>query len=304
MQRRNFIKQSAIAVSALSLPFIRTHAIAASGSTLPGNIMTQATGFRKSIMWGTVGMEGSVDEKCKAIKAAGFVGIEPNSHMNRQEVIDAMKANGLIASSVCCTTHWNKPLSSPEAAVRQEGIEGAIVALEDAAAYGTDAMLLVVGVVNQDVSYDECWRRSVEGMKKLLPIAKKLKVQICVENVGNKFLLSPLEAVSYVDQFKSPYVRFYFDIGNIISTGWPDQWINLLGNRIARIHIKEYSSKVDDQGRRVRALLSEGEVNWPKVMNTVRKNYKNGWLTTEQGSNRSLEELKDLSDRFDKILQM
>ena len=255
-------------------------------------------------MWGTVGLEGSVSDKCKAIKAAGFVGIEPNSHMDRKEVIDAMKANGLVASSVCCSTHWEKLLTSPDAAIRQASIEGAIVALEDAHAYGTDVVLFVPGRVDENTTYAECWNRSIEGIKKIIPTAKKLNVKICIENVGNRFLLSPLEAAQYVDQFKSPFVKFYFDVGNIMSTGWPEQWINILGARIARIHIKEYSSKVDEQGRRVRALLSEGEVNWPKVMDALRKKYSGGWLTTEQGSNRTLEEMKDLSGRFDKILSL
>lgn len=305
MERRHFIKQTAAVVGgALTFPLVSNKTFAEVRSLGDSLNTGQTAGFKKSIMWGSVGMEGAVSDKCKAIKAAGFAGIEPNSHMDRKEVIDAMKANGLVASSVCCTTHWNKPLTSPDATIRKEGIEGAIIALEDARAYGTDAVLLVVGIVNQDVAYDECWTRSVEAIKTLLPIAEKLNVKICIENVGNKFLLSPLEAVRYVDQFNSPYVQFYFDIGNIMSTGWPEQWITILGHRIARIHIKEYSSKTDEQGRRVRALLTEGEVNWPKVMEAIRKNYQHSWLTTEIGSNRTLEEMKDLNDRLDKIISL
>ena len=91
--------------------------------------------LRKSIMWGTVGMEGSVLDKCRAIKAAGYDGIEPNSHMNRDEVLSAVEQTGLVVSSVCNSEHWSKPLSHPDAAVRQEGIEAMIVAMEDAKAY-------------------------------------------------------------------------------------------------------------------------------------------------------------------------
>jgi len=246
-------------------------------------------------------------DKCKAIKEAGFEGIEPNSHMDRQEVIDAAKATGLAITDVCCSTHWRKPLSHPDAAVRQEGIDGLIVALEDAAAYGTDAILLVPGVVNDTVTYDECWNRSIEGIKKLLPVAEKLKVKICIENVWNNFLLSPLEAVNYVDQFKSPYVKFYFDTGNILMYGWPEQWITILGDRIGRIHIKEFSKKMaDQQGRRTGfgVPLTEGDVNWAKVMEAMRHNYQHVWLATEQPSSKTPEELKDLSERFDKILSM
>jgi len=307
MQRRNFIKKTVTSVATASvLPFIgcsgRKTSVPVSG-TNTGQIFS----FKKSIMWGSVGLEGSVLDKCKAIKEAGFEGIEPNSHMDRQEVINATKETGLAITDVCCSTHWSKPLSHPDANVRQEGIDGTIVALEDAAAYGTDAILLVPGVVNDSVTYDECWNRSVEGIKKLLPVAEKLKVKICVENVWNNFLLSPMEARSYVDQFRSPYLKFYFDCGNILVYGWPEQWINILSDRIGRIHIKEFSKKIADQqgrGAGFRAPLTEGDVNWAKVMKALRHNYQYVWLATEQGNSRTPEDLKDLSGRFDKILSM
>ena len=198
-------------------------------------------------------------------------------------------------------------MTSPDAAVRQQSIEGLIVALEDAHAYGTDAVLVVPGAVSDSISYDDCWKLTVEGVKKILPTAEKLKVNICIENVWNNFLLSPMEAAYYVDQFNSPYVRFYFDCGNICNYGWPEQWIKILGDRIGRIHIKEFSKPIADKegrGAGFGAPLTEGSVNWAKVMEALRNNYKHVWLTTEHGSNRTPEELKDLSERFDKILGM
>jgi len=303
MQRRNFIKNTILAAGALSLPLTGNRTFAGNKTFHPA-----ANNFKKSIMWGSVGIrDASVLDKCKAIKEAGYQGIEPNSHMNRKEVLDATKATGLAITDVCCNTHWNKPLSSPDAAVRQEGIEGMIVALEDAHAYGTDAVLLVPGVVSNTVTYEECWNRSVEGIKKLLPVAERLKVAICVENVWNNFLMSPMEALYYVNQFNSPYVKFYFDCGNIMVYGWPEQWIKILGDRIGRIHIKEFSKqKADKEGRGAgfNVPLTEGDVNWSKVMEVLRNHYNNVWLTTEQGNSRTVEELKDLSGRFDKILNM
>lgn len=303
MQRRDFIKNTLWATGALSLSATNLHAFV----NQPSFQSAQAAGFKKSIMWGTVGMEGSVLEKCKAIKAAGYDGIEPNSHMKREEVLQAMKATGLIASSVCCSTHWEKPLSSSDPAIRKAAVENVIIALEDAKAYGTDAILLVPGVVSESVTYQECWDRSVEGLKKLAPIAEKMKVKICVENVWNNFLLSPVEACNYVDQFKSNYIRFYFDCGNILVYGWPEQWIDTLGSRIGRIHIKEFNKQLaDKQGRweGFKAKLTEGDVNWSKVMEAARKQYKGGWLTTEQGPAGTPEEIKDLCGRLDKILQL
>ena len=261
--------------------------------------------FKKSIMWGTLNVPGTILEKCAAVKEAGYQGIEPNSHMNRQEIIDAVKATGLEVSSVCCALHWSKPLSHPDPAIRQEGIEGVILAMEDAKAYGTDAILLVPGIVNENSHYDDCWNRSIECIKKIVPVAENLKVNICIENVWNKFIMSPMEAIHYMDQCNSEYVKFYLDCGNLLMYGWPEQWIKILGNRLGRIHIKEFSREIAEvEGRRAgfRKPLTEGSVNWEKVMQAARQYYQNVWLTTEIDSGNTIETLKDLSARFDKIL--
>jgi hexulose-6-phosphate isomerase len=304
MLRRNFIKNTLLATGALSVASFDSFASISSGMEI-GNV--SQTALKKSIMWGTVGVEGTVLDKCKAVKAAGFEGIEPNSHMNRNEVLDAMPATGLKASSVCNSKHWNLLLSSPDIEIRKQGMEAQIVAMEDAKAYGTDAVLLVPGRVDENVSYDECWSRATECIKELIPAALEMKVKICIENVWNSFILSPIEARSFVDQFNSPYVGFYFDIGNILVYGWPEQWIKILGDRIGRIHIKEYSKQIGDkQGRSAGfgVQLTEGDVRWKEVIQQIRNSYKGGWLTTEQGSSKTLEELKELNDRFDKILAM
>jgi hexulose-6-phosphate isomerase len=298
MQRRQFIRNTLLASGALSLPL----SVAGNRVLVPSS----ATTFKKSIMWGTIGLKGSVLDKCKAVKKAGYVGVEPNSHMDRKEVLDALKATGLVASGVCCATHWKKQLSDPDAAIRQEGIDGVMVALEDAKAYGTDAVLVVPGSVSAKDGYDQCWERSSDSIRKLLPTAEKLKVKICIENVWNNFLLSPLEACRYVDQFDSVQVGFYFDCGNIMVYGWPEQWIRILGNRIFRIHVKEFSKqKADKEGRWAGfdVKLTDGDINWAKIVEEARKTYHGEWFTTEQGNSQTTEELIDLSGRLDKILR-
>ena len=305
MRRRDFIKNTLLATGALSVASFYSPTAFASEKEI-GPVVSQAT-LKKSIMWETAGLQGSVLDKCKAIKEAGFDGIEPNSHMDRNAVLDAMQATGLKASSVCNSKHWEFRLSHPDKAIRQQGVEAMIVAMEDAKAYSTDAVLLVPGVVNESVSYDDCWKRSTDCIRQLLPVAQDLKVKICVENVWNNFILSPLEACAYVDQFNSPYAGFYFDCGNVLVYGWPEQWIKILGYRIGRIHIKEYSKQIGDkQGRGAGfgVKLTEGDVRWKEVMHQIRNEYVGGWLTTEQGNSRSLEDLKDLSSRLDSIMAM
>src|SRR3989442_91607 len=119
-------------------------------------------------------------------------------------------------------------------------------ALQDAKDLGCPAVLLVPAVVNKKVSYAEAYTRSQVQIPKAVPLAEELGVKIAIENVWNQFLLSPLEAARYVDEFQSPWVGWHFDVGNIITYGWPEQWIRILGKRIQKLHIKEYIRKKRD----------------------------------------------------------
>jgi L-ribulose-5-phosphate 3-epimerase len=261
---------------------------------------------KKGIMWGNIGVGNTIAEKFKAAKEAGFDGVEVYSHLDRNEVLKAREATGLAIPSVCGSLHGKFPLSHPDPAVRAEGLEALKTTIEDAAAYGAETILLVPGRVSQEVSYDDCWHRSVTEIKKVIPLAEKLKVEIAIENVWNNFLLSPMEAAQYVDQFKSRYVTFYFDCGNILFLGWPEQWIRILGKRITKVHFKEYSLKLaDSQGKRAgfNVKLMEGDVNWPAVMKALDEIGYNGWTTLEQPGGNSPEGLKDLRERHVKILQ-
>lgn len=260
--------------------------------------------LKKGIMWGNIGVGKTILEKFQAAKAAGFDGVEVMSHLNREEVLNARAATGLTIPSVCGEMHWKYLLSDPDPAVREKGVEALKLTLQDANAYGADTILLVPGRVTEDVSYDECWTRSVEEIKKVIPLAKELKIRIGIENVWNNFLLSPMEAATYVDQFRSVFVGFYFDCGNILNYGWPEQWIKILRNRIAKVHIKEFSKKLaDSQGRSAgfKVNLTEGDVNWSRVMAALDKIGYAGWTTIEQPGGDTPEGLKDLCTRLGRI---
>jgi len=257
-------------------------------------------------MWGSIGVGETITDKFRAAKAAGFDGVEVYSHLSREEVLKAAKETGLAIPSVCGSLHGKFPLSHPDPDVRKQGLDALQVTIEDAAAYGAATVLLVPGRVSAEVGYDDCWNRSVEEIKKVIPLAEKLKVEIAIENVWNNFLLSPLEAARYVDQFNSSCVKFYFDCGNILFLGWPDQWIKILGSRIAKVHIKEYSTKIaDTQGKRAgfNVKLAEGDVNWAAVMKALDSIGYKGWTTIEQPGGDTPEGLKDLCLRLEKILQ-
>jgi hexulose-6-phosphate isomerase len=261
--------------------------------------------IRKAIMYDTVKIDGPVMARFQAIKTAGFEGVEPNSHMNQTEVLEALKSTGLVAASVCCSTHWKKPLTDPDPAVREEGLNGLRQALRDAKAYGATSVLLVPGVVNKQTSYADAYTRSQAEIRKALPLAQELGVKIAIENVWNQFLLSPLEAARYIDDFQSGSIGWHFDVGNVINYGWPEQWIHILGKRILKLHIKEYSrAKRDKSGPYAgfKVDFFEGDDDWPAVMKALDDVGYHGWAMAEQPGGDSPEGLKKLSDGMERIL--
>src|SRR5438874_2921669 len=292
MKRREFLKSgaTALAMAALAPSAMCAEADLAATTKRP---------IRKAIMWGTVGLKGSVLEKMKAIKEAGFEGTEMMSHMDNDEVLRARDETGLVIPSVCGSHHWGKPLSDPNPNVREEGVEALKQTLRDAKRYGATSVLLVPAVVNKDVSYSDAYVRSQAEIRKAVPLAEELGVKIAIENVWNQFLLSPLEAARYVDEFNSPAVGWHFDVGNVLNTGWPEQWIPVLGKRIQKLHIKEFSRRKRDTEGLVKGFdvpLGEGDNNWPAIMKALDDIGYQGWGIAEQPGGDSPEGLRDISE--------
>ena len=297
MNRRDFLKAGGGAFAAVALAPSRLSAADTPAAARKRKI-------KKAIMYGTVGLKGSVLEKFKAIKEAGFEGVEPMSHMDQDEVVKALEDTGLKAASVCCNTHWNKPVSDPSSEVRAEGVDGLKQALRDAKRYGATSVLFVAAVVKKEVSYADAYKRSQEEIRKTLPLAEELGVKIAIENVWNNFLLSPLEAARYVDEFNSPWVGWHFDIGNVITYGWPEQWIRTLGKRIQKLHIKEFSrEKANKEGlwKGFGVEFLKGDNNWPAVMEALDEIGYDGWGIAEQSGADSAAGMKKLSDEMDRI---
>jgi hexulose-6-phosphate isomerase len=264
--------------------------------------------LRKAIMYATIGVRGSVLEQFRAMKEAGFEGVEPMGGMNREEVIAAFKETGLQAASVCCHSHWEKPLSAPDEATRKIGFDGLLLSLQDAQAYGASSVLLVPGVARDGVTYQQCFERSIVEIKKAIPVARDSGVKIAIENVGNNFIMSPEQAIEYLDAINSEWVGWHFDIGNAGRVGPAENWINLLGKRILKIHVKDFSAKPAAPGARsgARPKLLDGDTNWPAVMNALDRAGYSGWAISEQPSDQasSLETARDLAQRMDKIFAL
>jgi hexulose-6-phosphate isomerase len=219
-----------------------------------------------------------------------------------------LKETGLQAASVCCHTHWAKPLSAPDEATRRYGFDGLVLSLQDAQAYGASSVLLVPGVARDGVTYEQCFERSIAEIKKAIPVARDAGVKIAIENVGNNFIMSPEQAIQYLDAINSEWVGWHFDIGNAGRVGPAEKWINLLGQRIVRIHVKDFSARPAPEGTRAggRPKLLEGDTNWTAVMNALDGAGYSGWAISEQPADQAsdIETTRDLARRMDKIFAL
>ncbi len=247
----------------------------------------------------------TLEEKFRLLKELGFDGVElpsPNS-WTVEEVVRASKSSGLPVHGVVCSEHWASPLNHPDPAVRTKCVEAIREAIRDAKAYGATSVLVVPAVVRKSMSYDEAWTLSRAELLKVIPDAEAAGIDIAFENVWNNFLLSPREAAEYVDSFESPRVGWYLDVGNLVAYGWPEQWIRILGPRVMKVDVKEYSrGKLDKEGRWAGfdVGLLEGDCDWPAVMKALDEIGYEGWMTAEiGGGDRAW--LTDVAARMDRI---
>jgi len=283
--------------------FLRYAAAVTAGTSLLGESMLadgrqKGAKLRKALQLRMLPKELSDADKFKLAKKCGFEGIEASP----MEDINAAQEMGKLSRQAGVRIHsivyggWNAPFSDPKAEVIEKGLAGMRTALRSAKAMGADTVLLVPAVVTENVRYADAYKRSQEHIRKLLPLAEQLGVIIAVENVWNKFLLSPLEFARYVDEFDNPWLKAYFDVGNIIIFGYAQDWIRTLGKRIVKIHLKDFKRK----GYQWTNLL-DGDVNWLEVRRALDEISYDGFLTTElSGGDETY--LTDLAKRIDRII--
>ena len=206
-----------------------------------------------------------------------------------REIAGYAKTQNIGLRSMATGTYWGLSLGSPDAVERDKAIEFTKKYLQAASWLGVENILVVPGAVQVAwdpsrpvVPYQEMWDNSTESLKKLLPLAEKLKVNICIENVWNKFLLSPIEMKYYIDQFNSDFIGSYFDVGNVLPNGFPEHWIAILGKRIKAVHFKNFRGQ--DCGGGLHGFgddLTDGEVNFKQVIAELDKIGFTGPVTAE-----------------------
>ncbi len=288
--RRDFLKTSGMMLAGTALQRASATAGAAEGPTKP---------WRKAFMLGGV-TEGPVLPKFELLKEAGFEGVEltsPNK-LDRAEVLAARDKTGLVIHGVSGAQHWKDTLSDPDPAVVERGLAAIRQEFEDCKAYGGTTVLVVPAVVTKKVSYRDAYTRSQANIRKLIPDAERHGIKIAIEEVWNRFLLSPPEFARYIDEFDSPWVGAYFDVGNVVEYGFPQDWIHELGKRILKIHVKEYA-----KANRFNYPLGEGEIDWPAVRQALVDVGYEGWISAEV-PRKGLSEMKEVVRRMNEVLKM
>ncbi len=296
LNRRQFFQQSSsigLGGIVLGMGTLKSPAALASSANGP---------LKKAACIGVLPKDLSILERFKLAKQVGFAAIEPNTLETPEEVKEyreASRATGVGIHSIMNSGHWKYPLTDNDPEVVEKCVEGIKTSMQNAHELGADAVLLVPGIVTADVRYGEVYERSQEQIRKLLPLAEELNVAIAVENVGNRFLLSPLEFARYVDEFENPYVRAYFDIGNVTSIGFPQDWIRTLNKRLMKIHIKKFqpgsdTPAFDPKDRRTRGI------DWLDVRKALSDVGYAGWVTAEVRSGDEAY-IRGVSARMDKF---
>jgi L-ribulose-5-phosphate 3-epimerase len=282
MTRRTLLAAPALAAAALQLKAAR----------LP---------IRKGILLSMLPKSLPMTDRFKLAREVGFDQIELPTMTDQKDAEEAKKASemsGLKIHSVMNQAHWQFPLSSPDKEVVAKSMKGMETSLHNAKFWGAETVLLVPAVVTPQVTYAEAWKRSEKQIRELIPLAQELKVIIAVEEVWNKFLLSPLEFATYVDSFNSPWLKAYFDVGNVVLYGYPQDWIRTLRKRIVKLHFKDFKF----QKRQAEFVnIRDGEINWKEIHAALGEIGYNGTATLEiSGGDEAY--LRDASHRLDLIL--
>lgn len=250
----------------------------------PGLTIEECLAWAKDA--GFDGIEVALEEDPDGARAAmGMLTLERVSTQAKR-IRRAADQAGLGIAAVASGLLWSYPLTADDPKVRAKARRITEATLKAGSLLGVDTALIIPGVVAAPfgpavapVPYDVCLARCRAAVTALIPAAKKHGVKLGLEPVWNGFLLSPTEWADFVDSFKSKWVSVYFDCGNVLRTGFPEQWIRILGNRISRVHVKDFRRSVDTLAGFCDLL--DGDVNWPEVMAALREIGYDGWVTAE-----------------------
>lgn len=299
--RREFLKSSVTVACAAGFGggAFADSLVASASPKSPGSPPTLS--IKKGVWFGMLPEKLSIADRYKMARDVGFEVVqaptEPDES-NAEETKKAAEAANIRIDSVMNMDHWKYPLSSSDPAVVEKSLAGMRTSLHNAKLWGCDAVLLVPGVVNPQTSYRDAWTRSQKEIRTLIPLAEELKVVIAIEEVWNKFLLSPLEMAKYIGEFQSPWIKAWFDVGNVLLYGYPQDWIHTLGSSIVKVHVKDFKRKENGYSW---VNLGDGDVDWPAVRQAFADiGYSGSAVAELDGGDEAY--LRDVVKRFDRLV--
>lgn len=299
--RREFLKYSVGGACAAGICSGTALAGALHAAADPARAVAASLSIKKGVLLSMIPTTLSYADRFKMARDVGFDVVQAPTmpdESTAEEIKKAADAAGIRIDSVMNMDHWKDPLSSSDPAVVQRSLDGMKTSLHNAKLWGSDAVLLVPAVVNPQTSYKDAWTRSQAQIRTLIPLAQELGVVIAIEEVWNKFLLSPLEMASYIDEFQSPCIKAWFDVGNVMFYGYPQDWIHTLGKRIAKVHIKDFKHTGSSYEW---VNLGDGDVDWPAVRQAFADiGYSGSAIVELKGGDEAY--LRDVSARCDRLL--
>lgn len=285
IERRRFLELGGLALTGSAVSALVSSSPLAVGAE-------SADRIKKAVGWEMIQEKLSTEDKLRLAKDVGFEGIEVNSQLLKPGSVDPKEL----------------ARASEKIGIPIHGVSGASHGdlrsiLDEAAIYGASSVLHVVRADPQG-SYLENYRRSQQAIREAIPHAAKKGIPILIENVWATFLIEPLTMARYIDELDSPFVKSYFDVGNVMRWGVPQQWIEVLGKRISKIHVKEFSLKTamaEGMSKAFNFPMGQGDIDWKRVLEELRKIDFQSWATAEvRGGDRK--RLAEISEEMDKIL--
>jgi hexulose-6-phosphate isomerase len=281
MSRRSFVQLAGAAVAGAAV--LHGAPLAAAGE-FTGKI-------KKAVKYAMIAGDASPAEKLAMLKEIGYDGVEigVRDKVDRDEVLAASQSTGL-----------------PIHGVINGSVDDIPGAIDLAKFYGATSVLLVAGRVSEDMPYARNYEETQAIVREAIPYAEERQIMLLVENVWNYFLITPLEMARYIDELESDWVNVYFDVGNVARFGWPEHWVPVLGDRIKKLDIKEYSrTKRDEEGpwKGFNVEIGDGEIDWAAVRKELTAINYSGWATAEVGGGDRAR-LADIAKRMDRVLDI
>ena len=301
ISRREFLKDSVTAAVAGGIAGGLAEPLFAAPASTAQVSPSAPLPIKKGLVYNMLPEAQSHADRFKLARDTGFEVVQALTtpdERTAEEIKNAADRASIRIDSVMNMDHWRYPLSSSDPAVVEKSQAGMRTSLRNAKLWGADAVLLVPAVVNPQTSYRDAWTRSQREIRKLIPLAAELKVVIAIEEVWNKFLLSPMEMDQYVRQFQSPWIKAWFDVGNVLLYGYPQDWIRTLGRSIVKLHVKDFKRNKDGYAW---VNLGDGDADWAEIRKALAEiGYAGSAIAELEPGDEAY--LRDLGRRMDRLV--